>query len=145
MLSTREETAAEIRARGLRATASRVAILRAVAELDGGHPDVQQVVERVRIDTGSASMQAVYDGLQALTSAGMLRRIQPAGSPARYESRVDDNHHHMICRACGMTRDVDCAPAAAPCLGPSDAAGFEIDEAEVTFWGLCPECASPKS
>jgi Fe2+ or Zn2+ uptake regulation protein len=130
---TREETAAQIRASGLRATASRVAIYRAVCEIEGGHPNVGQVVERVRTDTGSGSM---------LASAGMLRRIEPAGSPARYESRVGDNHHHVICRSCGLTRDVDCATELAPCLDPAqaDLAGFVIDEAEITFWGLCPNC-----
>jgi Fe2+ or Zn2+ uptake regulation protein len=138
---TSEETAAQIRASGLRATSSRVAIYRAVCRIEGGHPTVGQVVDRVRTDSGSASMQAVYDGLQALASAGMLRRIEPAGSPARYESRVGDNHHHVICRSCGLTRDVDCATEVAPCLDPVDATGFVIDEAEITFWGLCAECA----
>jgi Fe2+ or Zn2+ uptake regulation protein len=139
---TSEETAAQIRSSGLRATASRVAIYRAVCEIDGGHPTVGQVVERVRVGAGSASMQAVYDGLQALASAGMLRRIEPAGSPARYETRVGDNHHHVICRSCGLTRDVDCATELAPCLDPADVAGFVVDEAEITFWGLCPDCKS---
>ena len=139
MPGSSEQTAEEIRAHGLRATAPRVAIYRAVAEI-GGHPEVQQVADRVRHQTGSVSTQAVYDGLQALASAGMLRRIQTGGSPARFETRVGDNHHHLICRSCGATEDVDCAVAEAPCLEPDLPAGFSVDEAEITFWGLCPAC-----
>ena len=136
------ETVAErLRARGLRATAPRLAVYRAVRELPG-HPDVEEVAARVRAEIGTVSTQAVYDGLRALTAAGLLRRIEPAGSPARYESRVGDNHHHVVCRVCGAAQDIDCAVGAAPCLDPSETGGFSIDEAEITFWGLCPACQS---
>lgn len=131
-----------MRTQGLRPTSSRVAIFCAVAET-ADHADVQSVVQRVAADLGSVSVQAVYDGLQALTAAGMLRRIQPAGSPARFEARVGDNHHHIICRSCGVTRDVDCTIGVAPCLEPEDAQGFVVDEAEIVFWGLCPDCSKP--
>jgi Fur family ferric uptake transcriptional regulator len=94
----------------------------------------------VRAAAGTVSTQAVYDCLAAMTRAGLLRRIEPAGSPARYETRVGDNHHHVVCRACGATQDIDCAVGAAPCLQPEDAGGFVVDEAEVTYWGLCPAC-----
>lgn len=139
-MEVEQPAAAQIRSRGLRATASRVAIFDAVVGL-GDHPDAKSVLHRVRAQTGAVSMQAVYDGLQVLTEAGMLRRIEPAGSPARFEPRVGDNHHHAICRVCGVTRDVDCAVGATPCLQPDDASGFEIDEAEVIYWGLCPDCS----
>jgi Fur family ferric uptake transcriptional regulator len=125
-------------AAGLRVTAPRVAVLDAVGA--GEHLDVDAIARRVRDRLGSVSTQAVYDVLRALTSAGMLRRIEPAGSPARYENRVADNHHHLACRSCGTVVDVDCVIGAAPCLEPADSAGFLIDEAEVTFWGLCPNC-----
>ena len=114
---------------------------RAVSE-DAGHPDVDAITSRVRADIGSVSTQAVYDSLRVLASAGLLRRIEPAGSPARYEARVGDNHHHVVCRVCGSAHDIDCAVGAAPCLDPSATGGFTIDEAEITFWGLCPECQS---
>jgi Fur family transcriptional regulator, stress-responsive regulator len=120
-------------------TGSRLAVYRAVRELDG-HPDVESIAARVRENIGSISTQAVYDGLSVLTAAGLLRRIEPAGSPARYETRVGDNHHHVVCRGCGTTRDIDCSVGAAPCLDASDAGGFAIDEAEITFWGICPSC-----
>lgn len=134
-----DDAAERLRDRGLRATASRVAVLRAVGELDG-HPDTAAIVARVRAVLGTVSTQAVYDCLAALTRAGLLRRIEPAGSPARYETRVGDNHHHVVCRVCGVTHDIDCAVGAAPCLTPSEASGFLVDEAEVTFWGVCPDC-----
>ena len=134
-----EDPVARLRARGLRATGPRVAVLRAVGELEG-HPDVETIAARARSLAGSLSTQAVYDGLSALTRAGLIRRIEPAGSPARFEARVGDNHHHVVCRSCGAAEDVDCAVGHAPCLDPGDARGFLVDEAEVTFWGLCPAC-----
>jgi Fur family transcriptional regulator, stress-responsive regulator len=139
MVAATDELADGLRSRGLRVTAPRLAVYRAVAELPG-HPDVERIAAQVRGDLGSVSRQAVYDGLSLLTSAGLLRRIEPAGSPARYETRVGDNHHHVVCRGCGATRDIDCAVGLAPCLEPSDTGGFAIDEAEITFWGLCPRC-----
>ncbi len=139
MLADQVEIREQLRDRGLRATGSRVAVYRAVTELPG-HPDVQEILARVQAGGFSISTQAVYDCLAMLTGAGLLRRIEPAGSPSRYETRVDDNHHHIVCRACGATEDIDCAVGAAPCLEPADAAGFAVDEAEVTFWGLCPNC-----
>jgi Fur family ferric uptake transcriptional regulator len=131
--------AERLRQHGLRATGARVAVLQAVGEL-GGHPDTDAIARRVRDRAGTVSTQAVYDGLAAMTRAGLLRRIEPAGSPARYETRVGDNHHHVVCRACGATQDIDCVVGATPCLEPSDAGGFLVDEAEVTFWGVCPAC-----
>jgi Fur family ferric uptake transcriptional regulator len=104
------------------------------------HVTADQVALGVRDRIGTISTQAVYDVLGALTRAGLVRRIEPAGSPARYETRVDDNHHHVVCRSCGAITDVDCAVGEPPCLSPADAGGFVIDEAEVTFWGLCPTC-----
>ena len=130
-----------LRQRGLKATSSRVAVLAAVEDL-GGHPDAGAIAEHARGALGSVSTQAVYDGLRALEQAGLLRRIEPAGSPARYETRVGDNHHHLVCRSCGMTEDVDCAVGAAPCLDPADDLGFAVDEAEVIFWGVCGGCRS---
>jgi Fe2+ or Zn2+ uptake regulation protein len=134
-----QHVADELRARGLRVTAPRLAVFRAVADTPG-HPGVDAVAARARELIGSLSTQAVYDALRTLTAAGMLRRIEPAGSPARFETRVGDNHHHIVCRVCGAARDVDCVVGQAPCLTPSDAGGFLVDEAEVTFWGLCPGC-----
>jgi Fe2+ or Zn2+ uptake regulation protein len=131
----------ELRERGLRVTAARVAIYRAVADLPG-HPDVETIAARARGLIGTLSTQAVYDTLRTLTEAGLLRRIEPAGSPARFETRVADNHHHVVCRSCGATHDIDCLEGPAPCIVPSDAGGFVVDEAEVTFWGLCPRCHS---
>jgi Fur family transcriptional regulator, stress-responsive regulator len=134
-----EQLPDELRARGLRVTAPRLAVFRAVAETPG-HPDVEMVAARARALIGTLSTQAVYDALHALTAAGLLRRIEPAGSPARFETRVGDNHHHVVCRVCGAVADVDCVAGGAPCLAPPEARGFLIDEAEVTFWGLCPDC-----
>jgi Fur family ferric uptake transcriptional regulator len=139
VLASREEIEDQLRARGLRATGPRVEVLAAVAGLPG-HPDVQEIAARVRAGGASISTQAVYDCLGTLTAAQLLRRIEPAGSPARYETRVGDNHHHIVCRACGATEDIDCAVGAAPCLEPASPGGFAVDEAEVTFWGLCPDC-----
>jgi Fe2+ or Zn2+ uptake regulation protein len=106
----------------------------------GGHPDVDSIARHARAQLGTLSTQAVYDNLRALTESGLLRRIEPAGSPARYETRVADNHHHVVCRRCGAAHDIDCVVGQAPCLDPSSTGGFSIEEAEVTFWGLCPDC-----
>lgn len=132
-----------LRRHGLRVTAQRLAVLRAVSARP--HGTVDDVTGVVRSEIGAISRQAVYDALGALADNGLIRRIQPAGSPARFEDRVDDNHHHLICRACGRMVDVDCAEGAAPCLTAADDAGYEIDEAEVVYWGRCPAClaASP--
>lgn len=129
----------ELRDTGLRVTAARLAVLRAVDAHP--HADADTLLRAVREDLGTVSVQTVYDVLRALTSAGLLRRIEPAGHPARYERRTDDNHHHIVCRRCGAVADVDCAVGHAPCLEPSDDMGFVVDAAEVTFWGLCPACA----
>jgi Fe2+ or Zn2+ uptake regulation protein len=128
-----------LRRAGLRVTAPRVAVLRVLAE-SRDHPRVDQVIERVRAAGVPISTQAAYDVCEALHDAALARRIEPAGSPARFEARVGDNHHHLVCRACGATVDVDCAVGHAPCLAPADTAGFAVDEAEVTFWGTCPTC-----
>lgn len=127
-----------LRRHGLQVTAQRLAVLRAVAER--GHATADEVCQVVRVEIGAISRQAVYDALAAFTDSGLMRRIQPAGSPALYETRTGDNHHHLICRTCHRTVDVDCAVGSAPCLTPADAQGFEIDEAEVVYWGQCPEC-----
>ena len=128
----------ELRSVGLRVTATRLAVLEAVAGRP--HTDAEHVVADVRAAIGTASVQAVYDILAALTAAGLVRRIEPAGHPARYERRVGDNHHHLVCRGCGALEDVDCATGASPCLTPASDHGFAVDEAEVTYWGLCPRC-----
>ncbi|SEG71064.1 Fur family transcriptional regulator, ferric uptake regulator [Thermomonospora echinospora] len=127
-----------LRGAGLRVTAARVAILEAVRS--GDHLVAETVAERVRQRVGTVSTQAVYEALHALTGAGLVRRIEPAGSPARYEGRIGDNHHHLVCRRCGAVTDVDCAVGQAPCLEPASDAGYRIDEAEVIYWGLCPGC-----
>jgi Fe2+ or Zn2+ uptake regulation protein len=127
-----------LREHGVRVTAQRLAVFKAVS--DDPHVSADVVVESVRGDIGWISVQAVYDALATLTDVGLLRRIQPAGSPARYEGRVGDNHHHLICRVCDRMVDVDCAVGHAPCLTAVEDAGFEIDEAEVVYWGRCPEC-----
>jgi Fur family transcriptional regulator, stress-responsive regulator len=132
------DQAALLREHGLRVTAQRLAVYRAVS--DDPHVSADVVVEAVRGEIGWISIQAVYDALAVLTEKGLLRRIQPAGSPARYEGRVGDNHHHLICRVCNRMVDVDCAVGDAPCLTAGEDAGFEIDEAEVVYWGRCPEC-----
>jgi Fe2+ or Zn2+ uptake regulation protein len=133
----------ELRTRGLRVTAARVAAYRAVAELPG-HPDAEAIAARARALIGTLSTQAVYDTLHTLTRAGLLRRIEPAGSPARFETRVADNHHHVVCRSCGAAHDVDCVVGHSPCLAPGETGGFVVDEAEVTFWGICPDCQASK-
>lgn len=127
-----------LRDRGLRVTRPRMAVLEVLGE--GGHLEVDEVATKVRERLDSVSTQAVYDVLGALSRAGLARRIEPAGSSARYEHRAGDNHHHVVCRGCGAIGDVDCVVGEAPCLEPSASNGFVIDEAEVTFWGLCSSC-----
>ncbi len=127
-----------LRAAGLRVTAPRRAVLAWLVEHP--HSTVGAIGAAVRETLGTVSTQAVYDVLGVCTAAGLLRRIEPAGHPARYERRVGDNHHHVVCRSCGRTDDVDCAVGDAPCLEPADYRGFAVDEAEVVFWGLCPDC-----
>jgi len=133
-------TAEELRGAGLRVTAARVALLETVR--DGAHLDVDAIAVGVRERVGHISLQAVYEALHALTAAHLIRRIEPAGSPARFEGRIGDNHHHVVCRSCGVVADVDCAVGEAPCLTASDTHGFAIDEAEVVYWGLCPDCCA---
>lgn len=132
------EPAALLRQHGVQVTAQRLAVLRAVSGRPHGTAD--EVAEAVRSEIGAISRQGVYDALGALVDKGLLRRIEPAGSPARYEHRVHDNHHHVVCRGCGEIVDVDCAVGHAPCLDPSDDHGYAIDEAEVIYWGRCPAC-----
>jgi Fur family transcriptional regulator, stress-responsive regulator len=127
-----------LRQHGVQVTAQRLAVLRAVSERPHGTAD--DVAEVVRAEIGAISRQGVYDALGVLVDKGLVRRIQPAGSSARYEQRVGDNHHHLVCRSCGETVDVDCAIGAAPCLHVADDHGYEIDEAEVIYWGRCPAC-----
>jgi Fur family ferric uptake transcriptional regulator len=141
--SPRPTTAEELRGAGLRVTAARVALLETVR--DGDHLGAEAIASGVRDRVGHISLQAVYEALHALTEAGLVRRIEPAGHPARYEGRVGDNHHHIVCRSCGTVADVDCAVGDAPCLTASDDHGFAIDEAEVVYWGLCPGCSTGRS
>ena len=129
-----------LRKHGIQVTAQRLAVLRAVSAQP--HITADAVAEVVRAEIGAISRQSVYDALGVLVEKGLLRRIQPVGSPARFENRVGDNHHHLICRICGRVVDVDCAVGSAPCLTAADDQGFEIDEAEVAYWGRCPECAA---
>ena len=129
-----------LRQHGIQATAQRLAVLRAVSSRP--HITADDVAEIAGIQIGTISRQAVYDALGVLVDKGLIRRIQPVGSAARYEGRVDDNHHHLICRECGRVVDVDCAVGASPCLTAADDMGYEIDEAEVAYWGRCPECLS---
>ena len=133
-------TADELRGAGLRVTAARVALLETVRE--GDHLGVLAIAAGVRDRVGHVTLQAVYDALHVLTGAGLVRRIEPPGSPARFEGRVGDNHHHIVCRSCGTVADVDCAVGEAPCLTASDDHGFSVDEAEVVYWGLCPGCST---
>ncbi|MGH3520595.1 MAG: Fur family transcriptional regulator [Haloechinothrix sp.] len=133
-----QETPDKLRAVGLRVTAQRVAVLEWLA--DHPHATADAVAAGVRQRLDAVSTQAIYDVLAACTGANLVRRIEPAGHPARFETRTGDNHHHLVCRRCGRTEDVDCVVGSAPCLDPSDAAGFQVDEAEVVFWGLCPSC-----
>ena len=135
--------AEELRGAGLRVTAARVALLETVR--GGDHLGVDAITSMVRDRIGHVSVQAVYDALNALTAAGLVRRIEPAGSPARFEGRLGDNHHHVVCRSCGAIADVDCAVGEAPCLTASDDHGFSIDEAEVIYWSLCPDCSTARS
>jgi Fur family ferric uptake transcriptional regulator len=132
-----------LRGAGLRVTRPRVAVLTTVHQYP--HADTDSIIGSVRAQHGEVSHQAVYDVLRALTTTGLVRRIEPAGSPARYEARVGDNHHHVVCRSCGAIADVDCAVGETPCLTASDDRGFLIDEAEVVYWGLCQECVSVTS
>ena len=132
------ELQSALRGASLRVTRPRVAVMAAVHALP--HADTETVIARVREEVPAVSHQAVYDVLRALVAVGLVRRIQPHGSVARYEARVGDNHHHVVCRGCGAIDDVDCAVGEAPCLVPSDDHGFEVDEAEVIFWGTCPDC-----
>ena len=127
-----------LRSHGLRVTRPRLAVLEILTE--GGHLEVDEIARQARTRLESVSTQAVYDVLGALSRAGLARRLEPAGSPARFEARVGDNHHHIVCRGCGTIEDVDCAVDERPCLDPDTSHGFEVDEAEVTFWGLCPAC-----
>jgi Fur family transcriptional regulator, stress-responsive regulator len=133
-----DDPATILREHGVQITAQRLAVLRAVTARP--HCTADDVAEDVRAEIGAISRQAVYDSLGTLTEKGLIRRIQPAGSPALYENRVGDNHHHLICRTCGKTVDVDCAVGETPCLTAADALGYQIDEAEVIYWGTCPEC-----
>ncbi|HXY42754.1 MAG TPA: Fur family transcriptional regulator [Acidimicrobiales bacterium] len=137
-VETSVDTAALLRRHGVQVTPQRLAVLRAVS--DRPHTTADDIEKVVRAEIGAISRQAVYDALGTLTDRGFLRRIQPAGSPARFEARVSDNHHHVICRVCGRTADVDCAVGSAPCLAAADDMGYEIDEAEVIYWGRCPGC-----
>jgi Fur family transcriptional regulator, stress-responsive regulator len=127
-----------LRKHGLRVTKPRLAVLDILSQ--GGHLEVEEITRQARTQLDSVSTQAIYDVLGALARAGLARRIEPAGSPALYEARAGDNHHHIVCRACGAIADVDCAVGSAPCLDPNRTHGFVVDEAEVTYWGLCPEC-----
>jgi Fe2+ or Zn2+ uptake regulation protein len=137
-LETSVGTDALLRRHGLQVTAQRLAVVRAVS--DRPHRTADDICSVVRAEIGAISRQAVYDALATLTDKGLLRRIEPAGSPARYENRVDDNHHHLICRTCNRMVDVDCAVGETPCLTAADDSGYEIDEAEVIYWGRCPDC-----
>jgi Fur family ferric uptake transcriptional regulator len=143
MVQESEELTALLRRHGVQVTAQRLAVLRAVSERP--HSTADEIEQVVRADLGTISRQAVYDALGALAEHRLVRRIQPAGSPSRYEDRVGDNHHHLICRACGRTVDVDCAVGDVPCLVAADDSGYQIDEAEVIFWGRCPDCAAAPS
>ena len=130
-----------LRSHGVQVTAQRLAVLAAVSRRP--HATADEVATEVRAEIGVISRQAVYDALATLAEKGIIRRIQPARSPARFEDRAGDNHHHLICRQCGRMVDVDCAVGTAPCLTPADDAGYEIDEAEVIYWGSCPDCLAP--
>nr|WP_194819703.1 Fur family transcriptional regulator [Nocardia sp. XZ_19_385] len=142
-MSTNSEFERMLRAAGLRVTAPRLAVLNVVH--NHPHADTDSILGLVRESVGTVSHQAVYDVLRALTAANLLRRIQPMGSVARYETRVGDNHHHVVCRSCGAIADVDCAVGDAPCLTASNNNGFVLDEAEVIYWGICPDCAAAES
>lgn len=132
-----------LRESGIKATAHRLAVLKVIARLP--HSTADAIAEEVRQEIGTISRQGVYDTLGLLVKRGLIRRIQPAGAPALYENRVGDNHHHLICRTCGKTVDVDCAVGYTPCLTACDTAGYKVDEAEVIYWGTCPECLTARS
>ncbi len=134
------DPAKQLRQRGIQVTAQRLAVLRAVSRQPHGTADT--VADAVRAQIGAISLQSVYDALSLLVAEGLIRRIQPSGSPARFENRVGDNHHHLICRSCGRVVDVDCAVGLVPCLTAANDHGYEIDEAEVVYWGRCPKCAA---
>ncbi len=134
------DQAAVLRARGIQVTAQRLGVLRAVSAEP--HVTADRVADAVRAEIGAISLQSVYDALGVLVAEGLIRRIQPAGSPARFEDRVGDNHHHLICRICGRVVDVDCAAGVAPCLQAADDKGYQVDEAEIAYWGRCPDCVS---
>ena len=136
------EPADLLRQNGIPVTAQRLAVLKAVS--DRPHGTVDAIAEQVRTSIGAISQQAVYDAVGMLVKKGLIRRIQPAGSPALYEDRIGDNHHHLICRSCGKTADVDCAVGAAPCLTAAGTSGFLVDEAEIIYWGTCPDCLAAK-
>ncbi|KID30930.1 Fur family transcriptional regulator [Prauserella rugosa] len=142
-MSTATDFEQLLRGVSLRVTRPRVAVLSVVHEHP--HADTDSIIGLVRAELGEVSHQAVYDVLRALTASGLVRRIQPMGSVARYETRVADNHHHVVCRSCGAIADVDCAVGEAPCLDASDDHGFVIDEAEIIYWGLCPGCSAVSS
>ena len=146
-VSSTVDYAGQLRLADLRVTRPRLAVLEAVHGLP--HADTEKIYSAVRVGLPDVSRQAVYDVLNALTTVGLIRRIQPLGSVARYEARVGDNHHHLVCRSCGVIADIDCAVGDAPCLTPSDnnnvLDGFVLDEAEVIYWGLCPDCSSAMS
>lgn len=133
-----EELTVALRAAGLSVTTGRLAVYAAVSRL--GHCDADHVARVVRAESGSISKQSVYDSLRTLTELGLLRRVEPAGHSALYETRVADNHHHVVCRSCGLVADLDCEVGGAPCLLAPDTGGFVVDEAEITFWGICPGC-----
>jgi len=141
--SATPNAAGELRGAGLRVTAARVALLETVR--GGDHLGIEAIAVGVRDRVGHISLQAVYEALHALTAAGLIRRIEPAGGAPRFEGRVGDNHHHVVCRSCGVVADVDCAVGEAPCLTASDDHGFSINEAEVVYWGLCPNCSTART
>ena len=142
-MSTPGAAAEELRGAGLRVTAARVALLETVR--NGDHLGVEAIAAEVRERIGHVSLQAVYEALHALVAAQLIRRIEPAGGAPRFEGRIGDNHHHVVCRSCGAVADVDCAVGEAPCLTASEDHGFAIDEAEVVYWGLCPACSTARS
>lgn len=139
-MPTLNDPVTQLRDAGLRVTRPRLAVIEALGRQP--HADVDSIADAARAELGAVSTQAIYDVLRAFSTVGLVRRIEPAGSPARFELRVGDNHHHVICRSCGVIADVDCAHGSAPCLTASDNHGFSIDEAEVTYWGICPDCAT---
>jgi len=142
-VSSTSDYAEQLRAAELRVTRPRIAVMEAV--YSHPHADTETIFGAVRVDLPEVSRQAVYDVLNALTAVGLVRRIQPSGSVARYESRINDNHHHVVCRSCGVIADVDCAVGEAPCLTAADDHGFAIDEAEVLYWGLCSDCTAKQA